>query len=311
MKIVQIKDLTKKFGDLTAVDNVSLEIDEGEIFGFLGPNGAGKSTAIHLICGLLAPDQGQITVLGKDVCKQPSYTKGNIGIVPQDIAIYEDLTAYENVRFFAGLYGLRREALKERTMEALEFVGLSDHARSFPGKFSGGMKRRLNIACALAHRPKLIIMDEPTVGIDPQSRNHILKSIKKLNSLGCTIIYTSHYMEEVEELCSKVAIIDHGKIIAQGSIPELKALITNTNSIWITVDTTRQVDADQLQGLKGVVHVEIEDPLVKVNSVTDLNNLDRIVSYFIENRIPIKNIENRIPDLETVFLNLTGRKLRD
>ena len=311
MEIVKITDLTKKFGDLAAVDKINLKIEEGEIFGFLGPNGAGKSTTIHLICGLLRPDTGQVTVLGKEVKKEPDFTKENIGIVPQEIAIYEDLTAYENVQFFAGLYGLRGQELKARVLEALEFVGLDDQAKRLPSEFSGGMKRRLNIACALAHRPKLIIMDEPTVGIDPQSRNHILQSVRKLNQMGCTIIYTSHYMEEVEELCSRVAIMDHGKIIAEGSIDELKAIITNTSSVWITVDSVRQVDEAKLRGINGVLNIEIEENLIKVNSSNDLNNLDRIISYFTASQIPIKNIENKAPDLETVFLTLTGRKLRD
>lgn len=311
MEIVKITDLTKKFGDLAAVDKINLKIEEGEIFGFLGPNGAGKSTTIHLICGLLRPDTGQVTVLGKEVKKEPDFTKENIGIVPQEIAIYEDLSAYENVQFFAGLYGLRGQELKARVLEALEFVGLDDQAKRLPSEFSGGMKRRLNIACALAHRPKLIIMDEPTVGIDPQSRNHILQSVRKLNQMGCTIIYTSHYMEEVEELCSRVAIMDHGKIIAEGSIDELKAIITNTSSVWITVDSVRQVDEAKLRGINGVLNIEIEENLIKVNSSNDLNNLDRIISYFTASQIPIKNIENKAPDLETVFLTLTGRKLRD
>ncbi|KUO77862.1 MAG: antibiotic ABC transporter ATP-binding protein [Desulfosporosinus sp. BRH_c37] len=311
MKIIKIEELVKKFGDNVAVDNINLEIEEGEIFGLLGPNGAGKSTIINIICGLLAMDRGKVEILGRDIKKDPFFAKKNIGIVPQDIAIYDDLTAYENINFFAGLYGLRGRSLKDQVEEALEFVGLADKAKSRPGDFSGGMKRRLNIACAIAHRPKLIIMDEPTVGIDPQSRNHILHSVRKLNELGSTIIYTSHYMEEVEEICSRIAIVDHGKVIAEGTNEELKGIVTNTNSIWITVDSTNRLSADQLKAIKGVTNVEIDNNLIKVNSSADINNLDKVILYFIENLVAIKSIESKTPNLESVFLTLTGRKLRD
>jgi ABC-2 type transport system ATP-binding protein len=311
MKIVQVVGLTKKYGDTVAVDNISFNIHEGEIFGLLGPNGAGKSTAIHMISGLLPMDKGSIEVLGKDIRNNSAFTKNNTGIVPQDIAIYEDLTAYENVHFFAGLYGLRGSDLKQRTEEALVFVGLEDKAKAFPKGFSGGMKRRLNIACAIAHRPKLIIMDEPTVGIDPQSRNHILQSIKKLNEMGCTIIYTSHYMEEVEEICSRIAIMDHGKVIAEGTKEELKATITNTNSVWITVGSIEKVQENQLKEINGVLSVQLDENIVKVSSSSDISNLDKIIHYFTSNHIPLRNIENKITNLETVFLILTGRKLRD
>lgn len=217
MNVLEINNLTKKFGDFVAVDNMSLSIEEGEIFGLLGANGAGKSTTINMISGLFRSNEGEVLILGKNIGAFRKHAKMNIGIVPQDLAIYEDLTAYENVKFFAGLYGLRGSLLQERVEEALQFVGLGDKHKSFPKNFSGGMKRRLNIACAIAHRPKLIIMDEPTVGIDPHSRNYILQSVKKLNDMGSTIIYTSHYMEEVEEICTRIAIVDHGKIIAEGT----------------------------------------------------------------------------------------------
>jgi ABC-2 type transport system ATP-binding protein len=311
MKIVKIEELVKKFGDNVAVDNISLEIEEGEIFGLLGPNGAGKSTIINIICGLLAKERGKVEILGRDIKKEPFFAKKNIGIVPQDIAIYDDLTAYENIKFFAGLYGLRGSFLKDRVEEALEFVGLTDKAKSRPSDFSGGMKRRLNIACAIAHRPKLIIMDEPTVGIDPQSRNHILQSVRKLNEMGSTIIYTSHYMEEVEEICTRIAIIDHGKVIAEGTNEELKGIVTNTNSVWITVDSTSRINADQIKAIKGVSNLEITENLIKVNSSADINNLDKLILYFTGNQVSIKSIESKTPNLESVFLTLTGRKLRD
>ena len=312
MSIVRIEGATKKFGDTIAVDNVTLNIEEGEIFGLLGPNGAGKSTAINMITGLLPIDRGRISILDRDVRKDPMFTKKNTGIVPQDIAIYEDLTSQENVRFFAGLYGLRGKELADATAEALEFTGLGDNARSFPKNFSGGMKRRLNIACAIAHKPKLIIMDEPTVGIDPQSRNHILQSVRKLNEQGCTVIYTSHYMEEVEETCTRIAIMDHGKVIAQGTKEELKALITDTSVVWITVaDTIGALKEEKIREIPGVVSIEIDENLIRISSAREVENLDRIILYFSANHIPVRSIESKSPDLETVFLSLTGRRLRD
>ena len=239
------------------------------------------------------------------------FVKMNIGIVPQDISIYENMTSYENVSFFAGLYGLRGALLKERTEEALEFVGLGDKAKSFPKNFSGGMKRRLNIACAIAHRPKLIIMDEPTVGIDPQSRNYILNSVRKLNEMGCTIIYTSHYMEEVEEICTRIAIVDHGKIIADGTKEQLKAIITDTKNIWIEIKSTDSLNIDMLKQIQGVISAQLEDNTIKINSKGEINNLNLIIQQLIKDRIEIRSVEEQAPNLETVFLTLTGRNLRD
>lgn len=311
MNVLELKNLTKKFADFIAVDNISLSIAEGEIFGFLGANGAGKSTTINMIAGLLRSNDGEINILGKNTMKNSRFAKMNIGVVPQDLAIYEDLTAYENVKFFAGLYGLRGSILHEQVIEALEFVGLSDKHKSHPKNFSGGMKRRLNIACAIAHRPKLIIMDEPTVGIDPQSRNYILTSVRKLNEMGCTIIYTSHYMEEVEEICSRIAIIDHGKIIAEGTKGQLKAIITDTKDIWIEIKSTETIDVNKIKEINGVKVVQFEENLIKINSETGVNNLNKIIQYLINSDIEISSMEEKEPNLETVFLTLTGRNLRD
>jgi ABC-2 type transport system ATP-binding protein len=309
--VLEIRQLTKKFGDFVAVDNMSLNVREGEIFGFLGANGAGKSTTINMIASLLRVTKGEITLLGKNIEKHSKFAKMNIGIVPQDIAIYEDMTAYENVRFFAGLYGLRGSLLRERTEEALEFVGLGDKSTSFPKNFSGGMKRRLNIACAIAHRPKLIIMDEPTVGIDPHSRNYILNSVRKLNDMGCTIIYTSHYMEEVEEICTRIAIVDHGKVIAEGSKEELKAIITDAKEIWIGVRADEPLNLEGIKAIPGVNAVLQEENTIKIVSKTEINNLNRIIQQFIKDQVEIRSVEEQAPNLETVFLTLTGRNLRD
>lgn len=311
MNVLEIKNLTKKFGDFIAVDNISLSIQDGEIFGFLGANGAGKSTTINIIAGLLRSNDGEINILGKNSIKNRRFAKMNIGIVPQDLAIYEDLTAYENVKFFAGLYGLRGTRLNEQVEEALQFVGLGDKHKNYPRDFSGGMKRRLNIACAIAHRPKLIIMDEPTVGIDPQSRNYILTSVRKLNEMGSTIIYTSHYMEEVEEICSRIAIMDHGKVIAEGTKEELKSIITNTKDIWIEVKSTEDIEISKIKEISGVQAIQFEDNIVKINSDTGVNNLNKVIHYFIANDIEIRSLEEQEPNLETVFLTLTGRNLRD
>lgn len=311
MNVLEIKQLTKKFGEFTAVDNISLFIKEGEIFGFLGANGAGKSTTINMIASLLSITKGEIEVLGKNIVKHSKFVKTNIGIIPQELAIYEDMTAYENVEFFAGLYGLSGAQLKSRVVEALDFVGLSDKLRSYPKNFSGGMKRRLNIACAIAHRPKLIIMDEPTVGIDPQSRSYIMNSIRKLNEMGSTIIYTSHYMEEVEELCTRIAIIDHGKIIAEGTKAQLKAIITNQKNIAIEVRSSANLDAAKLKEIAGVNTVEVKDTVVSIRSDAEVNNLNKIIQQFMINEVEIRSVEAEEPNLETVFLTLTGRSLRD
>jgi ABC-2 type transport system ATP-binding protein len=312
MTIVKMDQVTKKFGDVTAVDRVSLEIREGEIFGLLGPNGAGKSTAINMITGLLTIDKGSISILGSDVRRDKMTAKSYVGIVPQDIAIYEDLTSLENVKFFASLYGLRRKELEAAALEALEFTGLSEKKKEFPKSFSGGMKRRLNIACAIAHKPRLIIMDEPTVGIDPQSRNHILQSVKQLNKQGSTIIYTSHYMEEVEEICTRIAIMDHGKVIALGTCRELENMINDKDVVVVTVsDPVSKVNEKSIREIPGVENVAVGENTIKITSAKEVTNLDRIIQYFIKNSFTIKSVESKTPDLETVFLSLTGRKLRD
>ncbi|MCM1990486.1 ABC transporter ATP-binding protein [Oceanirhabdus seepicola] len=311
MAMIEVKGLIKKFKDVTALDCVDFSVKEGEIIGLLGPNGAGKSTFINILCGLISSDKGEAKIFGKDINKEIRKIKGDIGVVPQDIAIYGDLTAYENVKFFASLYGIRGKKAHECVMEALKFVELDDKAKLKPSTFSGGMKRRLNIACAIAHSPKLIFMDEPTVGIDPQSRNHILQSVKKLNENGVTVVYTSHYMEEVEEICERVFILDQGKVIAQGNKEELTALVTEYKEMNIAVGFINEEDIKDIENIKGVENVKFNDNVISITSEKDKDNMNEILDYLRVKEIEIRSIQMNVPNLETVFLSLTGRKLRD
>lgn len=311
MKIIEIKDLTKKYGDFVALDSIDLSIEEGEIYGILGPNGAGKSTLIGVIASLLKLNSGKVLVLGEDVSKNKVEYKKQIGLVPQVIAIYGDYTAYENIKFFGELYGLRGNKLKESIEEALNFTGLLEFKKKKAKEFSGGMQRRLNIACAIVHKPKLLIMDEPTVGVDPQSRNHILNSVKELNKRGTTIIYTSHYMEEIEYICSKIAIIDKGKVLALGTKEELNDIVSDKRTLSIGVEDPYKIDIEKVKEVEGVVLVEINENNIVVTSSKEVNNLDKIIRVISEKDIKINNIDFKEVTLETVFLSLTGKKLRD
>lgn len=314
MKIVEVNNLYKTFEDVTAVDGLDLAIEEGEIYGLLGPNGAGKSTLIRLITKALGADKGDIHVFGQSVTDDMMAIKKDLGIVPQDLAIYDDLTTEENVRFFASLYGLKGKILKERVEEALGFVGLTEYRKKLPKTFSGGMKRRLNIACALAHKPKLLILDEPTVGVDPQSRYKILSSIRKLNEQGMSVIYTSHYMEEVEELCTRVGIIDHGKLIAEGTVSELENIVTDRNTTEVLVKNEEELDealVERLKQIKGMIQVTHSESSLKLDSLKDVDNLEEILAVLMEQKIRIKDVSLMKVNLENVFLNMTGRSLRD
>lgn len=307
--VVEIKDLVKKYKDSLAVDNVNLNILRGEIYGLLGPNGAGKSTIINIISGILNPTYGEVSIFGEST--KNKYAKRQIGLVPQNLAIYSEYTAYENIKFFGKLYGLRGRELEHSIKEVLKFTGLEKVSNSRTKTFSGGMMRRLNIACGIVHNPKLIIMDEPTVGIDAQSRNHILDSIKKLNENGATIIYTSHYMEEVENLCTRIGIIDHGQIIAEGTKEELKNIVSDSTTLNIEVGSCEEININEIKNIVGVIEVSINENIIKINSVKEINNLDKIITHMTTKNIKIKNIGYKDIDLETVFLSLTGRKLRD
>ena len=310
MNVIEIRELNKKFETFVAIDNISLEIQEGEIYGLLGPNGAGKSTAIAIICGLLKPTSGEIKILDVDVTKSMKGQNKKIGYVPQEIALYSEFTAYENLKFFGELYGLRGIKLKEKIEYALEFTGLLEQSKKIVGKFSGGMKRRLNIACAIMHEPKIVIMDEPTVGIDPQSRNLILEAVKKLNKKGTTIIYTTHYMEEISAICTKIAIMDHGNIIVTGTEEELKSLISDFNVLEVEI-IGDNFNIDGINDVIGVTKFEVKENKVSIFSEKEVSNLNKIIEFLGDRDIKISNIGFKDITLETVFLSLTGRSLRD
>jgi ABC-2 type transport system ATP-binding protein len=307
--MLEIKKLYKDYGNHVAVDGIDLKIEKGQIYGILGPNGAGKSTTISMICGLINKTSGEI--IYEETTNKIRKWKENIGIVPQDFALYWDLTAEENISFFCSLYGFKGEELKYRTDKTLEFVGLTDVRKKKASEFSGGMKRRLNIGCAIAHSPKLIIMDEPTVGIDPQSRNHILESVVKLREEGATIIYTSHYMQEVDDICDRISIIDKGHIIAEGTSDELKNLIGDKNTLNISVTKRVKGLEDILMEVTGVDKVIFSENEYKISTLKSSNLISNIVTVITEHGGEIKNIVNEEPTLESVFLALTGKKLRD
>ena len=311
MAIAVLTDVVKRYDSKLTVDHVNVSIQEGEIFGLLGPNGAGKSTTISMICGLLKMDGGDIVIDGLSVASHALEVKRRIGLVPQDLALYNTMTAAENVTFFGRLYGLRGKLLKERVEEALTFTGLSDRAKEKPATFSGGMKRRLNIACAIMHRPKLIIMDEPTVGIDPQSRNHILNSVKELNRLGSTVIYTSHYMEEVAAICDRVAIMDKGHIIACGTEKELRERVAQEEKIVIKATNITQELINELSLHPRITRVENKEGVIEMYLPASQGELQDILFIFAKHEGVIGSLNIEEPDLETLFLSLTGRTLRD
>ncbi|KRE72421.1 ABC transporter ATP-binding protein [Paenibacillus sp. Soil750] len=311
MSFVQLKDVVKKYDNRISVDHLNLTIREGEVFGLLGPNGAGKSTTIKMLSGLLKIDQGDILVGGKSVVKYPMEVKRNLGLVPQDLAIYENLTARENVTFFAKLYGLRGKLLKERVEESLAFVGLLDRASDKPSSFSGGMKRRLNIACAIMHQPKLIIMDEPTVGIDPQSRNHILESVRELNRMGSTILYTSHYMEEVSAISTRVGIMDHGHLIACGTQEELRNQVSQDNKIVLQITNLTDQAVKELREYPLIKQLNANEQTLELIVSASQSYLQDILFILSKHQVKIQSLTQVEPDLEALFLSLTGRTLRD
>lgn len=311
MTLLKVVNLHKSFGSTKAVDGISFQVDKGEVFGLLGPNGAGKSTAISMISTLIVPTEGEIVFDGSNIIADPKAIRQRLGVVPQDIALYPTLSGYENLAFWGSMYGLKGAELKKRINEVSEIIGLNGRLKDRVDKYSGGMKRRINIGAALLHRPELLIMDEPTVGIDPQSRNHILDTVLELNRQGMTIIYTSHYMEEVEYLCSRICIMDQGRLIASGTKEELVGLTKGRTRIFLKLDNPDEEILGILRGIKGVSEAErVEDEVVVSGENVDIILAD-IIAGVTEHGRRISSIDVRKPDLETVFLHLTGKALRD
>ena len=308
--MLQVKNLVKRFGDKEAVRSISFEVKQGESFGLLGPNGAGKSTTISMICGLLQPNGGEIHVAGIDALKNTSAAKKVMGVVPQDIALYPTLSARENLNFWGAMYGLSGKELAARVAEALEIVGLTDRQKDRIDTYSGGMKRRINIAASLLHKPQLLIMDEPTVGIDPQSRNNILETVRTLNQeKQMTVIYTSHYMEEVEYLCTRVGIIDHGKLIAQGTLSDVRRLAGEETTIRLRAAKVTEQMAAALMVVPGVRNVRVEEGALSILVANGAETLAPLMAA--AGGFKIQGVEIEEPNLESVFLHLTGRALRD
>lgn len=314
-EFIVVENLVKNYGDFCAVDNLSFTVHKGEIFGLLGPNGAGKSTTLSVITMLADFNNGEVSISGMDITKQAKKIKSLIGNVPQEIALYNHLTAIENVKFFASLYGLRGQKLHESALEALKFVGLENNLKLKPKQMSGGMKRRLNIACGIAHAPQLIIMDEPTVGVDTQSREHILESIKTLRDRGATVVYTSHYMNEVEEICDRIAIMDKGKLIALGTEQELVSLVTDLQTISIQTKFSSEINKDDLiSKISSLPHVRnvrfVDDNIIKIDLTLECDDFMLIFEGIKSFDLPIISVNSEVPDLDTMFIALTGKEIR-
>lgn len=310
--MLELINLTKKYGDYTAVNNITLNVEDGEVFGLLGPNGAGKSTTVSMISTVKSPTCGEIKVDNISLSKNPIGAKKVMGIVPQDIALYESLSAKDNLEFFGSLYGLSRTEIKKRSDEVLEIIELKDKKDQPVCEFSGGMKRRVNIGVALMNNPKLLILDEPTVGIDPQSRNHILETVKRLNKeRGMTVIYTSHYMEEVEFLCKRIAIVDHGKLIALGTKDELKEKLKACDTLTISCSETNEKSLEAIKTIDGIKKVNIEKNQITILVTPEAKNVIDIMDNIRNLGIKITRFKYEEVNLESIFLQVTGKSLRD
>lgn len=309
--VIEVNNIVKRYKELVALDHFSLSIMEGEIFGLLGPNGSGKTTTINCILSLLKYDKGDIKVFGKKMHADSYDIKKEIGVVMQNVAVFDELTVYENIDYFCGLYIKDKKIRKQYVQDAIDFVGLEEYEKFFPKKLSGGLLRRLNIACGIAHKPKLIFFDEPTVAVDPQSRNKILEGIMELNRNGATIVYTSHYMEEVEQICSRIAIMDKGKNLALGTKEELKKMIKNTETITIEILDLSSEHRRALENLTHAYKTKYEDNRLKIFFSGGSHNLMETIHYLNDNELGFGCVYTELPTLNDVFLEITGKELRD
>lgn len=310
-KVIEIENLTKCYGKFKAIDNLSLYVEKGKIFGLLGPNGSGKSTTINCILSLLEFEKGTIKIFGKEMKPNAYDIKSKIGVVFQDVAVFDELTVYENINYFCGLYIKDKLTRIKYVDDAIELTGLQDFKKFRPKQLSGGLLRRLNIACGIAHKPELIFLDEPTVAVDPQSRNNILEGIKQLNKNGATIVYTTHYMEEVEQLCNRIAILDKGKIIAIGTKEDLKELVTIGEKITVDVQNLQPELLEKLSKIKNVIECKYEDNTLYVTYQKGEENLENMIDFLKKNNVRYDRIFSELPTLNDVFLELTGKHLRD
>ena len=309
--MIHIENLVKRYGDLVALNHLSLDIHEGEIFGLLGPNGSGKTTAINCLLSLLKYDKGTIEIFGQPMTPDNYQAKQQIGIVLQNVAVFDELTVYENIDYFCGLYVSDKKKRKKLVDDAVQFAGLEDYCKMRPKKLSGGLLRRLNIACGIAHKPRLIIMDEPTVAVDPQSRNKILEGIQKLNAQGSTIIYTSHYMEEIEQICTRIAIMDHGRVIASGTSEELKKMIKTGETITVEAILLEEKHLRDIRSLPHVFDLHYENQILVLRCTGAQHNLIRLLNYLQSPDITFGRVFSELPTLNDVFLEITGKQLRD
>lgn len=309
--VIKVENLVKRYKELIAVDHFNLEIREGEILGLLGPNGSGKTTTINCILSLLSYDKGTIEVFGKEMQPDSYDSKRKIGVVMQNVAVFDALNVYDNIDYFCGLYIKDKQLRRQYVEEAIEFVGLSDYKKFYPKKLSGGLLRRLNIACGIAHKPKLIFLDEPTVAVDPQSRNRILEGILELNRQGATIVYTSHYMEEVEQICTRIAIMDKGKNLATGTTDELKQMIKKKEIISIEILDISDEDILALKELTNVYDVTYENHKLTILCSNGKHNLIHILDYLQTKNLSFGRVYSELPTLNDVFLEMTGKELRD
>lgn len=309
--VIEIENLVKRYRELVALDHLNLAVEEGEVFGLLGPNGSGKTTAINCILALLQFDKGSVRVFGKEIQPDSYDIKRQIGVVLQNVAVFEELTVQENIDYFCGLYVRDKAVRKQYVEEAVAFSGLEDFRKFYPRKLSGGLLRRLNIACGIAHKPRLVILDEPTVAVDPQSRNRILEGIQKLNREGATIIYTSHYMEEVEQICTRISILDKGRCIASGTKEELKAMIKTGEKIHMEVCGLAPGQLEEIRGLRHVYQVDYREGMLEIRCSGGSHNLVHILDYMARQEIRFGRVYTELPTLNDVFLEITGKELRD